>query len=175
MKFRTPMMVLVICTGFFLVIFQSHGQRKLNIFNPDMKPVAGDWEKPVHQIGETPKKMWSESTVGAAVNNRPLGGKSVKRVGEIIDVSCYVQLGKHGQPHEGCGKACVLNGYPIGLLDASGNVYLLFGEEHESRQQGTSVFAKAMVNHMGHVEEVRGTYTIVNGMRAIYIQGFVKK
>ena len=38
------------------------------------------------------------------------------RVGEIVDFSCYLQLGKHGEKHRACGQKCVNNGQPIGLL-----------------------------------------------------------
>jgi len=140
-----------------------------------MKPVAGDWGKPVSKIGETPKERWSETTVNAGVDKKPLEGKAVTKVGEIIDVSCYLQLGKHGKDHEGCGKACILNGQPVGLLEENGTVYLLMPEEHDPRRDAKTVFANAMVHHVGHIVEVTGTYTVVKGMKSIYVRGFVKK
>ena len=31
----------------------------------------------------------------------------ITRVGEIVDFSCYIQLGKHGEKHRACGQKCV--------------------------------------------------------------------
>ena len=48
-------------------------------------------------------------------------------VGEIIDLSCYLQVGKHGDKHRDCGQKCVRNGQPVGLLTEDGAVYMLIG------------------------------------------------
>ncbi len=164
-----------IISVFHLFLFSNISYARPKVFNPQMKPVAGDWGKPVAKIGEAPPAVWSETTVNAGVNKKPLGGKVITKIGEIIDVSCYLQLGKHGKDHEGCGKACILNGQPVGLLEEDGTVYLLMPEEHDPRRDAKVVFANAMVHHVGHIVSVTGTYTVVKGMKSIYVHGFVKK
>ena len=72
-------------------------------------------------------------------------------VGEIVDFSCYIQLGKHGEKHRSCGQKCVQNGQPIGLLTKDGTLYMLMPEEHDPRRDG-GVDAKASAaDHMGHI------------------------
>lgn len=149
--------------------------KKLNIFNPQMKPSAGDWGSPAHRIGEKPKETWSQTTKEAAVNKKPLQGKITTRTGELIDVSCYLQLGKHGKDHEACAKGCLLNGQPLGLLDEEGTVYILIPEEHDPRRDGKTALKEALIAHVAQIVEVTGTLTNVKGLKTIYVQGFVKK
>lgn len=170
-KLLTIYIVLVAVLAVPFLVFS----KKLNIFYPNMKPVSGDWGSPSHRIGENPVKLWTESTTEAAVNQKPLQGKITIRSGELLDLSCYLQLGKHGETHADCGKLCILNGQPIGLLEDNGAVYLLLPEEHHSRRDGKTVFAQALSNHVGQIVEVTGTMTNVKGMKTIYVQGFVKK
>jgi hypothetical protein len=95
-------------------------------------------------------------------------------VGEIVDFSCYLQLGKHGEKHRPCGQKCVANGQPIGLLTQAGALYMLMPEEHDPRRDG-SVDAKASASdHMGHIVEVSGTEASVGGYRGIFVQGLTK-
>src|SRR5205823_3689002 len=82
---------------------------------PKMTPEKGTFEKPAGTLGEKPSGPWSQTTVAAAVDNKPLPGKVVTVVGEIVDYSCYLSLGKHGTKHRDCGQKCLRNGQPIGL------------------------------------------------------------
>ena len=41
-------------------------------------------------------------------------------VGEIVDFSCYLQIGKHGEKHRSCAQKCFNSGQPIGLLTKDG-------------------------------------------------------
>ena len=149
--------------------------KKINIFNPQMKPSAGEWGSPAHRIGEKPKDAWSATTKEAAVNKKPLEGKVTTRIGELIDVSCYLQLGKHGKEHEACAKGCLLNGQPLGLLDEEGTVYILIPEEHDQRRDGKTALKEALIEHVAQIVEVTGTLTNVKGLKTLYVQGFVKK
>ena len=149
--------------------------KKLNILNPNMKPSAGEWGGPAHRIGEKPKEMWTASTLEAAINKKPLDGKITTRTGELIDVSCYLQLGKHGKEHEACAKGCLLNGQPLGLLDEEGTVYILIPEEHGPRRDGKTALKEALIEHVAQIVEVTGTLTNVKGLKTLYVQGFVKK
>lgn len=148
------------------------------MLHPELKvaPDAGSYQKPMGELGEKPENAWTSTTVAAGVNGKPLPGKTVKVTGEIIDLSCYLQLGKHGEKHVACGKKCLTNGQPIGLLARNGTVYMLMPEEHDPRRDGqTEGFRKTATDHLGHIMEVTGTESNVLGYRAIYVQGYVNK
>ena len=147
------------------------------ILQPQMKPGsdAGTYDKPMGAMGAK-GEAWTATTVEAGVNKTPLPGKNVTVAGEIIDLSCYLQLGKHGAAHVDCGKKCITAGQPIGLLAQDGSVYMLMPEEHHPRRDGqANGFRQAAADHMGHVMEVTGTETTVSGHHAIYVQGYVNK
>lgn len=144
------------------------------ILHPEMKVENGTYEKPMATLGTKPSEPWTTTTVAAGVDNKPQPGKPITVVGEVVDFSCYLQLGKHGEKHRSCGQKCVQNGQPIGLLTKEGTLYMLMPEEHDPRRDG-GVDAKASgSDHMGHIVEVSGTEASVNGYRAIFVQGLTK-
>lgn len=147
------------------------------ILFPDWSgPTAGSYEKPAGELGKktSSRRPWSVETVTSAIDGKPLDGKSVTEVGEIIDLSCYLQNGKHGDKHRGCGQKCAANGQPVGLLTKDGDVFLLIDEEHDSRRDGLTTFRKQAIEHMAHIVSVNGTLSEVSGMKAIYVQGYLK-
>ena len=144
------------------------------ILHPEMKVETGTWDKPAATIGSKPDQAWTSTSIAAGVDSKPQPGKPVTMVGEVVDFSCYIQLGKHGEKHRSCGQKCVANGQPIGLLTRTGTLYMLMPEEHDPRRDG-GVDAKASASdHMGHIVTVNGTEASVNGYRAIYVQGLTK-
>lgn len=148
------------------------------ILHPEMTVAsdAGSYDKPMGKLGEKSEGAWTSTTNAAGVNGKPNAGKPVTIAGEIVDVSCYLQLGKHGEKHVSCGKKCLSAGQPIGLLDKDGTVYMLMEEEHDPRRDGqTTGFRKAASDHMGHIMEVSGTEATLRGYRAIFVQGYVNK
>lgn len=148
------------------------GKSAAGPLQPQMNP---DFDKTEGTLGEKPEKPWTDTTVKAAVDGKPLRGKLVNITGEIIDLSCYLQLGKHGDKHKACGQKCISNGQPIGLLTKEGGVYLLIEEEHDPRRDGQTTFRAAAGEQFAKVMEVTGTETSVRGVHTIYVQGFVKK
>jgi hypothetical protein len=136
---------------------------------------AGTYEAPAGKVGEKGSETWTATTVAAGVDKKPEPGKSVTEVGEIIDLSCYLQLGKHGEKHKACGTKCLQANQPIGLLTKSGTVYMLMEEEHDPRRDGQTTFRQAAVDNFAKIVEVTGTEASVNGYKAIFVQGFVKK
>jgi len=144
------------------------------VLQPQMTPDGG-WDKAMGPLGEKPAEPWSATTMGASVDGKPLPGKIVTLTGEIIDLSCYLQVGKHGEKHKSCGQKCLNNGQPIGLLTKDGGIYMLMDEEHDPRRDGQTELRKAATDHFAHVMEVTGTETTVRGVHAIYVQGFLKK
>jgi hypothetical protein len=147
---------------------------KSSILHPEMTVESGTYAKPMADIGSKPSEAWTATTVAAGVDKKPEPGHIVTRVGEIVDFSCYIQLGKHGEKHRSCGQKCVQNGQPIGLLTENGTLYMLMPEEHDPRRDG-GVDAKASASeHMGHIVRVTGTEATVNGYHGIYVQGLTK-
>jgi hypothetical protein len=142
---------------------------------PQMTPEKGTFEAPAGKLGTKSGKEWSQTTVAAGVDGKPLPGKVVTLVGEIVDYSCYLQLGKHGTKHRDCGQKCLRHGMPIGLLAKDGKLYLLMEEEHDQRRDGLTNFRDTAIENMAYVMEVTGTLSEVEGQRALYVQGFVKK
>jgi len=146
------------------------------ILHPEMTvaPDAGSYDKPAASLGQKPSAGWTDTTVNAGVAKKPLEGKVVTVTGEIIDLSCYLQLGKHGEKHKACGTKCLQSGQPIGLLAKDGTVYMLMAEEHDPRRDGqTEGFRRAAIDNFAKIVEVTGTETSNNGSRALYVQGYV--
>jgi hypothetical protein len=146
-----------------------------DILHPQMTPEKGTFDKPEGKLGQKTDAPWSVTTVAAAVDGKPVPGKVVTVTGEIVDYSCYLQVGKHGGKHRDCGQKCLRNGQPIGLLTKEGKLYLLMEEEHDPRRDGLTNFRQAAIDHMAYVMEVTGTMSEVDGQRALYVTGFVKK
>src|SRR5437867_7796833 len=123
-------------------------------------PTAGTYDAPAGELGKkvSADAVWSTTTVSSAID-KPLPAKPVTVTGEVIDYSCYLQVGKHGDKHRDCGQKCLRNGQPIGLLAKDGSMYLLMEEEHNPRRDGLTDFRSAAIEHMAHIMEVTGTAT----------------
>ena len=143
------------------------------LLQPQMDPTGG-WQTQ-GEMGTKSDSVWTPTTVGASVDGKPVTGKTFTVEGEIIDLSCYLQLGKHGDKHASCGKKCIMNGQPIGLVTKSGVVYMLMDEEHDPRRDGVTTFRKSAGDNFAKVMTVTGTETTVNGIKAIYVQGYLNK
>jgi hypothetical protein len=131
----------------------------------DGKPLA----QPVASFGsDTP--TWTSTTVAAA--NRGTTGKPATVVGEVVDVSCYLQLGKRGEKHIPCGTDCVKNGAPIGVVDEKNDLYVVMAEEHDPRRYGNIALKEAMLPFMAKTVQVTGMLTDRNGVKMLYVQGY---
>jgi hypothetical protein len=172
---RKILIVSISALAAFAVWAQEHKTPgKSTMLHPEMAVDAGTWTKPAAEIGVKPEQPWTATTIAAGVDKKPEPGHVTTKVGEIVDFSCYLQLGKHGEKHRSCGQKCVQNGQPIGLLTENGTLYMLMPEEHDPRRDG-GVDAKASASeHMGHIVQVSGTEASVNGYHAIYVQGLTK-
>jgi hypothetical protein len=124
--------------------------------------------EPVATLGDAPS--WTETTRGAA--NKGTTGIPATVVGEVVDVSCYMQLGKRGEAHIPCGTSCVTNGAPIGLVDKDNDLYILMAEEHDPRRYGNVVLKEALVPFMARTVEVTGMLTKKNGVNTLYVLGY---
>ena len=78
------------------------------ILHPEMKVENGTYEKPM-----ATHRDQARLSRGPPLRSRPAWTASrspeppITRVGEIVDFSCYIQLGKHGEKHRSCGQKCV--------------------------------------------------------------------
>ena len=163
----------VLLVGAVALAFQASG-----ILFPDWSKAAkGTYDAPAGEMGKkvTDKTSWSVTTVASSIEGKTVTGKAVSVVGEIIDLSCYLQVGKHGEKHKDCGQKCVRNGQPVGLLAKDGTVYLLCDEEHDPRRDGLTAFRQAAVDNMANIVTVHGTATEVGGQKAIFVQGYLNK
>lgn len=147
---------------------------KSKILQPQMNPEGG-FKSPMGKLGEKTAEPWSATTIGASVDGKPNAGTPRTIVGEIVDFSCYLEVGKHGDKHRDCAQKCFRNGQPIGLLTEAGTLYMLMEEEHDPRRDGMGAFRQAAVDHAAHVMEVSGTVSSHNGFNALFVRGFMKK
>jgi hypothetical protein len=174
LRSKTLTIVVSVLAALTLAAQDKKPMAKSGILHPEMKVESGTYAEPMATIGVTPDQPWSATTIAAGVNKQPQPGHAVSVVGEIVDFSCYIQLGKHGQAHRPCGQKCVQNGQPVGLLTENGTLYMLMPEEHDPRRDG-GVDAKASASdHMGHIVRVNGTEAQVGAYRAIYVLGLTK-
>ena len=167
-RIALAMALFVAAMGFGLAV--AH-----DVLHPQFTPEKGAFDKPAGKIGATPDNPWSVTTVAASVDGKPVPGKVVTVVGEIVDLSCYLQVGKHGGKHRDCGQKCLKNGQPIGLLTKEGKLYLLMEEEHDPRRDGLTTFRQAAIDNMAYVMEITGTSSKVGDLEALYVTGYVKK
>jgi hypothetical protein len=142
---------------------------------PEMTAEKGSWTAPAAKIGGRPADPWTTTTVAAAVDGKPLPGKIMTLVGEVVDYSCYLQVGKHGGKHRDCGQKCARAGQPVGLLTQDGTLYLLMDEEHNPRRDMQTNFRDFLVENMAYIIEVTGTVSEAGGTKALFVQGYLKK
>jgi len=145
------------------------------ILQPQMKSEGGTYSAPMGKLGTPVSQPWSATTVAASVDGKPNPAKPATVVGEILDFSCYLQIGKHGEKHRSCAQKCFSAGQPIGLLTEDGTMYMLMEEEHDPRRDGLTDFRKAAIEHASHIMEVTGTASQHGGYRALYVTGYLKK
>lgn len=159
-------------------VSMASAQKAPGVLAPAMTPVGDPtYKKPMGTVGTKGGETWTQTTTAAGIDGKPRAGKATTVTGEIVEFSCYLQLGKHGEKHRSCGQKCATAGQPIGLLTADGTLYMVMEEEHDPRRDGLTMsdFRKAAADHMAHVMEVTGTLASHGGYQAIYVQGFVKK
>jgi hypothetical protein len=148
------------------------------ILFPDWsEPTKGNYQQPAEEIGKQVKaaQPWSVTTVTSSIEGQTVKGQPIEAVGEVIDISCYGQVGKHGDKHRDCAQKCARSGEPIGLLTKDGTVYTLMAEEHNPRRDGQTTLREKLIDQMAYVIKVNGTYSEAGGQRYIYVQGFVKQ
>ena len=130
-------------------------------------------EAPAATLGDKSTSKWTETTEKAAGTPDQKAqlkkGKVATVTGEVIDVSCFLQLHKRGEKHVACGTKCIQNGQPIGLVDDAGNVYVLFAEAHDSRRDGQVDLKTTFLPLLAKRVTVTGLVQDQKGARALYV------
>jgi hypothetical protein len=169
----------LIGTGLVLAIVSLAFAQAKGILFPDWSPpTKGTYAAPAAEIGKkaSASQPWSVTTYASAITGKqPLKGEAITVVGEVIDLSCYLQVGKHGDKHRDCGQKCARNGQPIGILLQDGATYMVMDEEHDPRRDGLTELRKQLVDNMANVVTLHGTLSDVEGQKAIYVQGSIAK
>jgi hypothetical protein len=127
----------------------------------------------VKEYGSKDSAKWTPTTNEAAATpeNKAWLAKGTEQTvqGEVVDVSCYLQLGKTGPKHADCGAKCVRNGQPIGLLTSSKELYLVIAEEHHPRRDGQTNIRDAFAKEMGNQVKVTGMVQQTPQGKAIFV------
>ena len=125
-------------------------------------------------LGKPETAKWTATTYEAATaeaNKKVLeSGKAATVTGEVVDVSCYLQLGKRGEAHIACGTKCIANGQPIGIVDAEGNLYIVMAEEHHPRRDGQVELKSVLGPLLAKTVTLTGMMTEMKGYRALFVQ-----
>lgn len=145
------------------------------LLNQRLAPDEGTWEHPVEEIGRATREPWSASTTKNAVDGEPLDAESATLVGEVIDLSIYIQTGAHGKRYKNHMEQSARNGGPIGLLTGDGKCYLLLAEEYAARTGGRTELRDILLARLGDIIKVTGTAIHTGGIPALYIPGFTKE
>jgi hypothetical protein len=125
-------------------------------------------------LGKAESAKWTATTYEAATaeaNKKVLeSGKVATVTGEVVDVSCYLQLGKRGEAHIACGSKCIANGQPIGILDAEGQLTIVMAEEHHPRRDGQVELKTVLGPLLAKTVTLTGMMTEMKGYRALFVQ-----
>jgi hypothetical protein len=127
----------------------------------------------VKEIGSAETSQWSDTTKEAAATDEQKAwlnkGKVQTIQGEVVDVSCYMQLGKTGPKHADCGGRCVRMGQPFGILTSDKTLYLVIPEEHHPRRDGKVNIRESFASMMGQQVKVTGMVQDTPQGKAIFV------
>jgi hypothetical protein len=138
--------------------------------------IARGADAPPERLGSPATARWTETTEKAASTpdqkETLAGGKVSTVTGELVDVSCYLQLGKRGEAHVPCGSDCIKHGQPAGIVDGAGKLTLLFVEEHDPRRYGQVDVRDKLAALLAKQVSATGMLTTTkDGQSALYVHG----
>ena len=130
------------------------------------------------EFGSKESAKWTSTTHESATNDAQkkwlANGKPETITGEVVDVSCYMQLGKTGEKHIDCGSKCARAGQPIGVLTAQKELYLVMPEEHHPRRDGQISLKDAFAEQMGKQVKVTGMVQRNEQGKSIFVSAMEK-
>jgi hypothetical protein len=100
---------------------------------------------------------------GARFSSAQPKGERATINGEVVDLWCYLEGGDRGPAKKDCATACAKAGNPIGVLDATGNLYVAAGlKDHQPARS-------VLLGRMSDQVTVTGTVVKKGGVQMIYI------
>ena len=169
---KTKAIPFLTLAALLLVAAAAIAQYNKPIPKPTAQPAASEAKASV--LGNPDSVKWTTTTNEAATaeaNRRVLAsGKPGTITGEVVDVSCYLQLGKRGEAHIACGSKCIANGQPIGIVDAEDRLYLLMAEEHHPRRDGQVELKSVFGPLLAKTVTVNGMVVEMKGYRALFVR-----
>jgi len=176
---RSRMFVYLTCLVALAFALSAAGGQEKAAKAPSKKPAAGKQKMetaPAAEIGKKETAKWTDTTTAAAGTPEQKAtlakGKVMTVTGELVEVSCLLQLGKRGEKHIPCGSKCLQNGQPFGVLTKSNQLYLLMAEEHDPRRDGHTDLREALVPLLAKEVRVTGMHEMRDGYHAIFVQAF---
>ena len=137
------------------------------------EPAAKAATAPAPVLGHADSVKWSATTYEAAsaeANKKVLEkGKPVRVTGEVVDVSCYLQLGKRGEAHVACGTKCLQINQPIGIVDSDEKLYIVMAEEHHPRRDGEVELKTVFIPLLAKTVTVNGMEVETKGYHALFV------
>jgi hypothetical protein len=85
--------------------------------------------------------------------------KARRLVGEVIDITCFVDHAGQGEKHAACAQKCITAGNPVGLL-VDDTVYLVVLSNHEPPGAKLAPFAGKEVVATGQVTAKNGLHIL---------------
>lgn len=102
--------------------------------------------------------------VTAVVSFAQPKGATVTVKGEAVDLWCYMEGGDRGPAKKECAAACAKAGNAIGIVDASGTVYLASGLlDHQPARD-------ILIAKMNEAVEVTGILVKKGGAQMIFVK-----
>lgn len=139
------------------------------------QPAASQPSAAPAALGSKKNAKWTDTTVASAgtpEQKAVLDGAKVATItGELVEVSCYLQLGKRGEKHIPCGSDCLRHGQPAGIVDKDGKLTVLFVEEHDPRRYGQINITDKLVELLAKQVTATGMLTVKDGYQALYVPG----
>ena len=124
-------------------------------------------------VGDKKAAKWTDTTDKAAATPEQKAvlkkGRATTVTGEVVEVSCFLQLGKRGEKHIPCGTKCIQNGQPIGVVDDKGTLFVLFPEAHDPRRDGQVDLKATFLPLLAKRVTVSGMVEDHKGTRALYV------
>ena len=108
---------------------------------------------------------WSPSVIAHEGEHTETTAKAkvATLTGEVVDTGCYLGHAEKGAKHQQCAQVCINKGMPMGLLTATGDLYLLVPPHSNAEAY------KKMKDWASKNVEVTGMIMERNGMKSIEV------
>lgn len=94
----------------------------------------------------------------------PSEGETTTLTASVVDMSCYLANGLHGEDHKMCSEVCAKNGVPLVFLTDDGQLILPV-----SMAMPSSSFNEQLVEHAEETVKVTGKIVKKAGAKSIVV------